>query len=301
MDSLLKTNREGIVLYLKNLRENVIREFEKLESSKGSEHRFVRTSWPHKNGDGGGEMSVLRGDVFEKAAVNWSGVYGSHLPGASTHADSARSARIVTATAAHEKVPFFATGVSLITHMRNPKAPTVHFNIRYIEKIETGPDTAISTGKNWWLGGGFDLTPMGLSYPEDIEHFHAVAKKALDPFGTDIYSTWKKNAAEYYYIKHRNRERGVGGIFFDQLNTGDRERDFALWRSVGDHFLDAILPIYRRRLDEPYEGEDRRLQLERRAHYAEFNLLYDRGTKFGFESGGNPEAILCSMPPLAAW
>ncbi len=290
MDSLLKTNREGIVLYLKNLRENVIREFEKLESSKGSTHRFVRTSWPHKNGDGGGEMSVLRGEVFEKAAVNWSGVFGSHLPGAATQAN-----------ANDKKTPFFATGVSLITHMRNPKAPTVHFNIRYIEKINAGSDGSANNGTNWWLGGGFDLTPMGFSCAEDTEHFHAVAKRALDPFGVDVYSTLKKNAAEYYYIKHRNRERGVGGIFFDQLNTGNRERDFALWRSVGDHFLEAILPIYRRRLDEPYGDEDRRAQLERRAHYAEFNLLYDRGTKFGFESGGNPDAILCSMPPLAAW
>lgn len=260
--------KEEVVSYLKNLRETIIQQFESLEPEK----KFQRKAWPYSKGSGGGEMSVLRGDVFEKAAVNWSGVEGQRFPGAT------------------EDSPFFATGVSLITHMRNPKAPTVHFNIRYIER-----------GGNWWLGGGFDLTPMGFPREEDTRHFHSVAKKSLDPFGSDIYLKMSQAAKEYFTIRHYNRERGVGGIFFDHYRTESKENDWALWRSVGDHFTEAIMPILKRRVNEAFTAEDRQKQLEERAKYVEFNLLYDRGTKFGFESGGNPEAILCSMPPLAAW
>ena len=186
--------------------------------------------------------------------------------------------------------PFFATGVSLITHMKNPKAPTVHFNIRYIE-----------TKEKRWFGGGYDLTPMGFPFKDDTEHFHGVAKKTLDPFGQEIYPQFSKNAKEYFYIPHWKKERGVGGIFFDYYNTGDKEKDFNLWEEVGNTFLEAIMPIYKRRIDLPYTEEDREKQLHFRAHYVEYNLLYDRGTKFGFQSGGNPEAILCSMPPIAKW
>ncbi len=269
MSEFPSSRRESVVLYLKSLRDRIVADFETLEASQA---RFERSPWDYQKGSGGGEMSVIRGETFEKAAVNWSGVLGTKFPG--SDADG----------------PFFATGVSLITHMKNPKAPTVHFNIRYLETPE----------KFWW-GGGFDLTPMGFPYAEDTAHFHAVAEKALSPFGPDIYPSYKERAAEYFYIPHRKRERGVGGIFFDHLNTGDLERDFALWKSVGDHFLEAIMPIYGRRLRETWSEADRRLQLERRGHYAEFNLVYDRGTRFGFLSGGNPEAILCSLPPLASW
>lgn len=262
--------RDDVVHYLKDLRDKIVGAFEKLEVN---EQRFERKNWPYLKGHGGGEMSVLRGTNFEKAAVNWSGVGGDSFPMAQESTD-----------------PFFATGVSLITHMRNPKAPTVHFNIRYIE-----------AGPRKWLGGGFDLTPMGFEFLEDTQHFHAVAKKALDPFEKGLYEKFAQNAKEYFYIKHYQRERGVGGIFFDHYNTGDFQKDLAMWKAVGDHFLESIVPIYQRRLKDPYTEEDRAVQLKRRAHYVEFNLLYDRGTKFGFESGGNPEAILCSMPPLAAW
>jgi len=260
--------KNQIVDYLKSIRDAYVKGFESLEPEK----RFQRTTWPYKKGTGGGEMSVIRGDVFEKAAVNWSGVGGDHFPGTNSGPG------------------FFATGVSLITHMKNPKAPTVHFNIRYIEH-----------GDKYWLGGGFDLTPMGFEFAEDTQHFHSIAEKALAPFGPEKYPEFKQNAKEYFYIKHYQRERGVGGIFFDHYNTGNRETDFALWKAVGDHFLEAIMPIYHRRINLPYSEEDHQIQLRRRAHYVEFNLLYDRGTKFGFDSGGNPEAILCSMPPLAAW
>jgi len=260
--------KEEVVSYLKNLRDKITTAFENIEGGE----RFVRTTWPYKKGEGGGEMSILRGHVFEKAAVNWSGVSGASFPGT------------------QDGQGFFATGVSLITHMKNPKAPTVHFNIRYIVR-----------GDQWWLGGGFDLTPMGFPFSEDTEHFHKVARLSLDPFGTELYPKMKKAAQEYFTIKHYNEERGVGGIFFDHYRSGNDESDWAMWQSVGNRFLDAILPILQKRINEPYTEADRMVQLRRRARYVEFNLLYDRGTKFGFESGGNPEAILCSMPPLAAW
>lgn len=257
--------KDEIVVYLKQLREKIISAFEAYEPS----HRFERTPWSYQKGTGGGEMAVLRGNVFEKAAVNWSGVGGDQFP----MGDGVGS--------------FFATGVSLITHMFNPHAPTVHFNIRYIE-----------TAQKSWLAGGYDLTPMGFPYAEDTDHFHSVAKQAL---GDDLYKTFAENAREYFFIPHRKKERGVGGIFFDHYNTGDFEKDFAMWKRVGDTFLETVLPIYDRRATTSFTPAQKEIQLALRAHYVEFNLLYDRGTKFGFLSGGNPDAILCSMPPLAKW
>ena len=256
------------VAFLKPLREKIIAGFESLESSA----RFERKGWNYASGNGGGEMAVLRGDVFEKAAVNFSAVSGDVFPGSDG------------------KGPFFATGVSLITHMSNPHAPTVHFNIRYIE-----------TPQRSWFGGGYDLTPMGFPYEEDTKHFHGIAKKTLDPFGEEVYLRFSKNAQEYFYIPHWKKERGVGGIFFDHYNSGDQESDFHLWQQVGMTFLDAIMPIYQRRISLPFTDQEKECQLRMRGHYVEFNLLYDRGTKFGFQSGGNPEAILCSLPPLVKW
>lgn len=261
--------RNEIIAFLKGLREQIIAKFESYEPQA----RFKKTPWQHHTG-GGGEIALLRGEIFEKAAVNWSGVSGDVFP-------------ISGAQGGGDYGAFFATGISLITHMKNPKAPTVHMNIRYIE----------TTAKTWF-GGGYDLTPMGFPYEEDTQHFHATAKKTL---GDEIYARFAKSAQEYFYIPHWKKERGVGGIFFDNYNTGDFEQDYALWRQVGSTFLDAIIPIYDRRIAEPFDDEDRKKQLEMRAHYVEFNLLYDRGTKFGFQSGGNPQAILCSMPPLASW
>lgn len=241
-------NTEEIVEFIKNLREDIISNFESLEPEK----RFIRKLWNHKVG-GGGEMGILRGDVFEKAAVNFSSVNTPNL---------------------------FATGVSLITHMMNPHMPTVHMNIRFIKR-----------GGKWWVGGGYDLTPMGFEKQEDTEHFHLVAKQATGK----RYLVLKKWADEYFTIKHWGHQRGVGGIFFDD------DKDFDMWAKVGSTFLNAIMPIYQRRQRTPYTETDRRLQAQNRAKYVEFNLLYDRGTKFGFQSGGNPEAILCSMPPTAVW
>lgn len=273
MLALYRTNgpppmpKEEIVDFLKSLRDAIIAKFETLEPSC----RFTRKPWNHHSG-GGGEISTLYGDIFEKAAVNWSSVSGDTFP-----MNDAQG-------------PFFATGVSLITHMHNPHAPTVHMNVRYIE-----------TPTRSWFGGGYDLTPMGFPYNDDTFHFHGVARDALAPFGHHLYPQFSQSAKEYFYIPHRKKERGVGGIFFDHHNTGDFKRDLAMWKQVGATFIDAILPIYQRRIHQPFTAADRERQLELRAHYAEFNLIYDRGTKFGFQSGGNPEAILCSMPPLASW
>lgn len=259
--------QKEIVIFLKNLRSTIIETFETLEPVE----KFKRQEWNHTTG-GGGEISLLRGSVFEKAAVNWSAVSGPHFP-----MDDSTG-------------PFFATGVSLITHMHNPYAPTVHMNIRYIE-----------TENKFWFGGGYDLTPMGFANEEDKLHFHHQAKCALDAFGNDLYPKFSNNAKEYFYIPHWKKERGVGGIFFDHFNTGDFTKDFAMWKNVGSTFLDAIMPIYHKRVHHAYSANDRQSQAKFRAHYVEFNLLYDRGTKFGFQSGGNPEAILCSMPPTASW
>lgn len=260
--------KEAIVHYLKTLREEIIDGFESLEPKK----RFERKNWDYFQGSGGGEMSVIRGDVLEKAAVNWSGVSGNQLP------------------MSDKEEPFFATGVSLITHMQNPHAPTVHMNVRYIE-----------TKERWWFGGGYDLTPMGVYYPEDKEHFHQVAKETLDSFDHSYYPKFSKWAKEYFYIPHRKKERGVGGIFFDYHNSGNFDKDYCMWKEVGNTFIKAILPIYKKRVETPFCEKEKKNQLKLRGHYAEFNLAYDRGTKFGFASGGNTEAILCSMPPQAEW
>lgn len=259
--------KENIVCFLKQLRDDIRDRFQELESK----HQFEKSHWKYPS-EGGGEISILRGDIFEKAAVNWSGIAGEKFP-----MDDASG-------------PFFATGISLITHMANPHAPTVHMNLRYLE-----------TAEKRWFGGGYDLTPMGFPYDEDTRHFHQSAKKALDPFGEDLYPIFSQNAKEYFYIPHRKKERGVGGIFFDHLFSDNFENDYRMWQSVGKTFLDAIIPIYQKRIMQPYSPADRQRQLAMRAHYAEFNLVYDRGTQFGFKSGGNPEAILCSMPPLAKW
>lgn len=260
--------KQGIISFLQNLQNTICESFENLEPTA----RFSHKPWSYAKGSGGGEMRVIRGDVFEKAAVNFSYIEGDHFP----MSDGAG--------------PFIATGVSLITHMKNPHAPTVHMNLRYME----------TPNKNWF-GGGYDLTPMGFSYEEDSRHFHGTAQNHLAPWGEDLYEKFSAAAKEYFYIPHRHKERGVGGLFFDHFNTGNPEQDLGMWKAIGNSFLPAILPIYNKRISSPFSEEDKQIQLSYRAHYVEFNLIYDRGTKFGFLSGGNPEAILCSMPPLASW
>jgi len=272
MDTLEKKSnkdqkRVAIVSYLKELRKHIINAFEGIEVSGV----FKYKSWKNSSG-GGGDIAKLEGSVFEKAAVNWSEVWGEHYP------------------LDKDKGPFYATGISLITHMSNPHAPTVHMNVRYIE-----------VGDECWLGGGFDLTPMGFPYKEDTLHFHKVAKDTLDPFGKELYPKYSQEAREYFYIPHREKERGVGGIFFDYLHGEDFSKDMKLWKGIGSSLIEAIMPIYQRRIHQSFSDQEKEEQLKLRGHYVEFNLLYDRGTKFGFQSGGNSEAILCSMPPLVRW
>lgn len=231
-------------------------------------------------------MRILRSRVLEKAAVNVSHVWGPSNP--------------LTGN------PFDATGISVIAHPANPKAPSVHMNVRAFVEYAAGSEPVGDSASapdlvNRWVGGGMDLTPMGFPFDEDTRHFHDVCRRAVDAVDPARYEQYAKNAAEYFFIPHRNRERGVGGIFFDQVQSPDAGLDFDLIESLGSRFLEAYLPILMRRVGESFTEADRDMQLERRGHYAEFNLAYDRGTRFGFESGGNTEAILASMPPLARW
>lgn len=260
--------KDEIRNYLKILQKKFITSLETIEPQA----TFVKTAWNYTKGRGGGEMGLLRGEVLEKAAVNWSEIQGDHFP------------------TAEGEGAFFATGISLITHMFNPHAPTAHFNLRFIQ-----------TQNTFWFGGGYDLTPMGFIYPEDTLHFHTTTQKALDAIDKEIYPLFFQQAKEYFFIPHRHKERGVGGIFFDHYQTEDLEKDLQIWKTVGDTFLPAILPLYTKRIEMDFQAQDKNKQLEMRAHYVEFNLIYDRGTKFGFLSGGNPDAILCSMPPLVKW
>ncbi len=260
------------VQFLEQLRESILQTFMSLETNKEA---LSREKWMYEKGQGGGEMGLIRGDVFEKAAVNFSAVSGDTFP---------------LQDAAQAKGAFFATGISLITHMYNPYAPTVHFNIRYIE-----------TEKGYWFGGGYDLTPMLHKIEEDTEHFHSVAKESLDSVSPHFYPLFSKQAKEYFFNIHWKEERGVGGIFFDHFNSGSFLDDLALVKAVGESFLKCIMPIYEKRIPMPFTQEEKKAQNYRRARYVEFNLLYDRGTQFGLKSGGNPKAIFCSLPPNACW
>ncbi len=256
--------RDRVVDLVQGLQRRIAAEYERLDGTARMETR----EWSRPGG-GGGRAMILRGPRLEKAAVNVSVVHGERSPLGGG--------------------PFFATGVSTIAHAANPHAPTAHMNVRFIEE-----------GSRWWFGGGFDLTPMGFPYAEDTAHFHRVARDAVEavsPGDHERYRTW---ADEYFYVKHRGRARGVGGIFFDERAT-DAERDLALARSVGERYLDAYTPILERRLGQPFTAEEKEAQLRARGVYAEFNLVYDRGTRFGFESGGNVDAILASLPPVVKW
>ena len=245
--------------------------------------RFRRDAWRRAEG-GGGETRVLRnGAVFEQAGINFSHVRGGQLPA------SATSQRSELAGASFE-----AMGVSLVVHPRNPHVPTSHANLRFIVANPMHGNAV------WWFGGGFDLTPY---YPrdEDVLHWHRTARSACEPFDADVYRRCKDWCDRYFHIKHRNETRGVGGLFFDDWNEPGFERSFAFMQSVGNSYLPAYLPIVERRKDTPYGDRERDFQLYRRGRYVEFNLVYDRGTLFGLQSGGRAESILMSLPPLARW
>lgn len=269
---------DAVLAYLRSLQDRIC---SALEAADGTA-KFARDKWDRTEG-GGGESRVLRGgSVFEQAGVNFSHVMGTRLP------PSATAQRPELADA-----PWVAMGVSLVIHPRNPYVPTTHANVRFFST--TRGDHPI-----WWFGGGFDLTPY-YPFEEDVLHWHQTAQQACAEFGDDVYTKHKDWCDRYFFLKHRNETRGVGGLFFDDLNEWGFERCFAYQRSVGDHFLGAYLPIVARRKDIPYGERERQFQLYRRGRYVEFNLVYDRGTSFGLQSGGRTESILMSLPPLVRW
>jgi coproporphyrinogen III oxidase len=264
--------------YLIELHDRITAAVEKIDPVK-----FKRDAWQRPEG-GGGESRVLSdGAVFERAGVSVSHVFGDKLP------PSASNLRPEIAGA-----PFEAMGLSLVFHPRNPHVPTTHCNVRFlVARPAAGPEV-------WWFGGGFDLTPY-YPYDEDVLHWHRTAQDACQPFGPDVYAECKDWCDRYFFLPHRNETRGVGGLFFDDLNAGGFKRCFAFQRSIGDHFLPAFAPILQRRKDLPYGDRERQFQLYRRGRYVEFNLVYDRGTLFGLQSRGRTESILMSLPPLVRW
>ena len=277
--------------WFRGLRDRIVAAFEALEDrhGQGVPGRFEvtpthRDGGTGESGAGGGVMSVMRGGlVFEKVGVNVSEVYGALAP----RAQKAMAARGVPGMDRDPR--FWASGISLVAHMVNPHCPAVHLNTRMFW-----------TPHAWWFGGGTDLNPC-LEYAEDTAHFHQTLRAACDAHSSDYYGKFKAWADEYFFIPHRNRARGVGGIFYDDLNTGDWEADFAFTRAVGNAFLPAFVPLVEARLAMPWTAADREAQLVHRGLYAEYNLVYDRGTKFGLESGHDANAVLMSLPPLAKW
>ncbi|MBA2676209.1 oxygen-dependent coproporphyrinogen oxidase [Ramlibacter sp.] len=248
---------------------------------------FIADHWRKEPGEslqGSGISMILEGGaVLERAGCGFSHVQGPRLPPSATQ----HRPELVGAA-------FEALGVSLVFHPRNPYAPTVHMNVRMITATPTQGEPA------FWFGGGMDLTPY-YGFEDDAVHFHRICRGALEPYGADKYPRFKAWCDDYFHLKHRNEQRGIGGIFYDDLSELGFEGGFALMRSVGDGFLDAYLPILKRRKDTPYDEREREFQLYRRGRYVEFNLVWDRGTHFGLQSGGRTESILMSMPPLASW
>ncbi|HEX4113712.1 MAG TPA: oxygen-dependent coproporphyrinogen oxidase [Stellaceae bacterium] len=269
--------------WFESLRDRLCGAFEAIEEeyaaarpAEGPAGRFERTSWPREGG-GGGVMALMRGRVFEKVGVNVSTVWGAFSPEFRGQVPGAG-----------EDGAFWASGVSLVAHLRSPLVPAAHLNTRHLR-----------TSKSWF-GGGADMTPM---YPNDADsdQFHAALRTVCDANDPGYYDRFKKWCDEYFFIKHRNEPRGVGGIFYDYLDSGDWARDFAFTRDVGTAFLEVYPRLVRRHMFEPWTAEQRRHQLVRRGRYVEFNLIYDRGTLFGLKTGGNIEAILMSLPPEVAW
>jgi coproporphyrinogen III oxidase len=271
-------NATAVRSWLVGLQGRIVAELERLDGGS-----FRRDAWERPEGGEGVSCVIEDGSLFERAGVNFSHVSGGRLP------PSASSARPELAGRGFE-----AMGVSLVLHPRNPYCPTVHLNVRFLLATREG-DLPV-----WWFGGGMDLTPY-YGFEEDARHFHAACRDALAPFGADYYPRFKRWCDQYFFIRHRNESRGVGGIFFDDLNEPHFDACFALAQGVGAHFLPAYVPIVERRRSQPYGERERDFQAYRRGRYVEFNLVYDRGTLFGLQSGGRIESILVSMPPVAKW
>jgi coproporphyrinogen III oxidase len=274
-----KVELNAVKQYLLNLQDSVCAA---LEAEDGSAS-FREDAWERDQGGGGRSRVLEDGAYIEKAGVNFSHVQGDKLPPSA----SVRRPELAGRS-------FEAMGVSIIVHPLNPHAPTSHANVRFFIASKEGEEPV------WWFGGGLDLTPF-YGFEEDAVHWHCTAKTACEPFGEELYPQYKKWCDEYFYLKHRSEPRGIGGLIFDDVNEGGFEHCFSFMRSVGDCYLPAYLPIFQRRKETPYGERERQFQLYRRGRYVEFNLVYDRGTLFGLQSGGRTESILVSMPPLVRW
>ncbi len=274
-----RPDTEAVKHYLLDLQDRICAAFETEDGSA----RFREDAWERPGGGGGRTRVMQQGAVFEQGGINFSHVFGERLPPSATANRPELAGR-----------GFQAMGVSLVMHPRNPYVPTSHANVRFFIAEKDGTEPV------WWFGGGFDLTPY-YGFEEDVIHWHRTARTACLRFGEDVYRRFKRWCDEYFYIKHRSEPRGVGGLFFDDLNEWGFGRSFAFMRSVGDHYLPAYLPVVQRRKETPHGERERSFQKYRRGRYVEFNLVYDRGTLFGLQSGGRTESILMSLPPEVSW
>ena len=266
--------------YLIELQQSICSEVELIEGGV----KFAQDSWTRYDKKGSGLTNILtNGNIFEKGGINYSIITGDKMPKSATALRPELEGRKYT-----------ALGVSLVLHPENPFIPTAHANVRFFIAEEQGKNPI------WWFGGGFDLTPY-YGFDEDAVHWHQTAKKACMPFGEDVYPKYKKWCDDYFYLGHRDEQRGIGGLFFDDLNSGGFDECFDFMKSVGNHFSEAYLPIVRKRMSTPYTGNEKNFQLYRRGRYVEFNLIHDRGTLFGLQSGGRTESILMSLPPTVKW
>lgn len=270
---------KAVKAYFLELQDKICEGLEQ-EDLKG---QFLEEEWTREAGGGGRTRVLMNGHVFEKGGVNFSHVMGAELPPSATASRPELAGR-----------SFQALGISLVMHPENPYIPTSHANIRLFIAEKEGEDPV------WWFGGGYDLTPY-YGFEEDCIHWHDVARKTCEPFGKEVYGDYKKWCDEYFYLKHRDEARGIGGLFFDDLNEWGFDKCFEFVRAVGDSYLDAYLPIVDSRKDISYGARERDFQLFRRGRYVEFNLVFDRGTLFGLQSGGRTESILMSLPPLVKW
>ena len=264
--------------YFTGLQDRIVGELEALEGQP-----FLRDAWDRPQGGGGISRLIEDGTLFERGGVNFSHVKGEQMPASATaHRPELAGRR------------WEAMGVSLVLHPRNPYCPTSHMNVRFFIAEKEGEEPV------WWFGGGMDLTPY-YGFEDDARHFHRTCRDTLSPFGAEVHARYKKWCDDYFVLKHRNEARGVGGIFFDDLSEGGFDRCFALTRAVGNSFTAAYLPIIERRCETPYTECERDFQAYRRGRYVEFNLVWDRGTLFGLQSGGRTESILMSLPPIVKW
>lgn len=272
-------NKDAVKTYLLDLQDRICQQLAQADGSG----QFKEDAWQRPEGGGGQSRVLTNGAVIEKGGVNFSHVFGSQMPASATAHRPELAGRC-----------FEAMGVSLVIHPNNPFVPTSHANVRFFIAEKEGEAPV------WWFGGGYDLTPY-YGFDEDCQHWHQTAQSACAPFGAEVYPAYKKWCDDYFYLKHRNEPRGIGGLFFDDLNQLGFEQSFAFMRAVGDSYTAAYVPIIERRKNTPFTEANRQFQLYRRGRYVEFNLVYDRGTLFGLQTGGRTESILMSLPPLVRW